>query len=378
MSKYRVVFDTNQVMSTKPPLYLPFNTNIAQFKDFCVENNIEDIEVCLPEIVIRERIQHRIENIAEHISRANEAIEPLQSIGHKTKKIKKLKNYQCKLNKSVSEFIKKYSLHRIPVPSVNTSFLLDRAIRKVKPFYDNSSGFKDTLIYLSILEDARGAGAAEVYIFCTADKGFTQDVADSFEVESGKKLYICSGIEQAKEKLDELIPLNRHLEERNNKIKNLILKNIGSITAEINKAAFKEGDSFFEGRLGNPFWKSGVVPPIYMSSKNNIDDIAGYNFKDIIFSEFNELTGLLYNVKVIVDTEIIYRIPGTKQKESEFSLTSGSFYSEELVESPVFHSVLTSSISGRDYFWPKSTHKRFTVTIRCDLGADIIKIKVAI
>ena len=214
--KYKIFIDTNQVIRKRPPLEDPFGDSIPTLYSFLQENNIDNVLIYLPEIVIRERIQQRLENIQEYITVANEKISALQGIGHKTKEIKPLKNYKKILQKNVQFFIKKYNIQQISHPTIGSNELIDRAIIKMKPFNDNGAGFKDTLIFLSIVEDAKKEKEEVRYIFCTNDhKEFDTDVIEEFRKETGKELYMVPSIVKVTEKLDELIPLNRHLEERN-------------------------------------------------------------------------------------------------------------------------------------------------------------------
>ena len=74
--------------------------------------------------------------------------------------------------------------------------ILTRAYNKIPPFNDNDNasdkGFKDTLMWLSIMEFFKNSGENEI-VFLTDDKGFinkTDDLTKEFEEYTGKKIQI--------------------------------------------------------------------------------------------------------------------------------------------------------------------------------------------
>lgn len=90
--------------------------------------------------------------------------------------------------------------------------ILNRAFEKIPPFNDSDNasdkGFKDTLMWLSIMEFFKQSGECEV-IFLTDDKGFitkSETLTKEFEEYTGKKIQIKSNstfgnlIENKKEK----------------------------------------------------------------------------------------------------------------------------------------------------------------------------------
>ena len=96
--------------------------------------------------------------------------------------------------------------------------ILTRSYNKIPPFNDNDNasdkGFKDTLMWLSIMEFFKNSGENEV-VFLTDDKGFTNktdDLTKEFEDYTDKKIHIkknsmFSSLLENK-KLTELVPKN--------------------------------------------------------------------------------------------------------------------------------------------------------------------------
>ncbi len=59
---------------------------------------------------------------------------------------------------------------RIPIPDVSHQILVQRAVSRLRPFRDEDKGFRDTLIWLSLL--AQLVGSEDNIVFITNDEGF--------------------------------------------------------------------------------------------------------------------------------------------------------------------------------------------------------------
>lgn len=365
--KYKIYLDSNQVFTGKKPLTEPFNFNIRDLRIFLEDNGLTDIDICLPEIVVRERIQHRLEDINKEISIANEAIRALQTASHKLKEIKPRTDYRKTLEKNADLFLKKYKVKRIGLPKIGEKELIDRAINKMKPFGEGGVGFKDTLIFLSMVGDALDSStSADRYLFCTGDaKEFTEEVIAEFQEVTGKELHLLPSIVKVSEKLDELVPLNLHLAERNRKIKEVILKKIGDLMVEVNKTLTDSSGpiSRYGGFALRPAYDyAASVVNTYASvysdgSQTDADsEIVGFNFDELEFDSFNDLNSDKYRVSVSLRASIKY-----KDENSSPSLSYGdSFYVPPIVNR------LSYPINYRYASRPNS--KTFSIEVTCDLN----------
>lgn len=322
--KYKIYLDTNQVFSNKGPLCEPFNLSIPDLRKFLDEKNIKNVEICLPDIVVRERIQHKIENINKSLEDVNKLIRSLNSVGHESEEIEATGDYQKILEKNATEFLEKNKVIRISAPSIGKEELIDRAINKMKPFNDKGAGFKDTLIFLSIIEDALNADtAADRYIFCTNDSDeFTEEVIKEFEECTHKELYLVSHIVKITEKLDELIPLNLRLTERNNKIQNIIFNHIGDLMIEVNRKATHSINNY-ETFIATSR-RFGVTA---IGDSNNE---VGYNFQNVKLLNVEEISTDKFeahlNLEVLInyqdqkaaDDYSIFRLPPIYRRGTKF------------------------------------------------------------
>ncbi len=306
--KYHIVVDTNQLFNNKGPLDQPFNTDVPSLLKFLDDHKVTNVEICIPQLVIQERIQHKLEEAEEKLKLANGSIERLKELGHKIKSIKK-KNYRAILQKNAEDFIKKNGVRKLPLPTTSKKELVERALVKMRPFADEDVGFKDTLIYLSIVGDAMKSGAADQYIFCTDDDGFNGEVARDFESQTGKKLHIVPSFTKVREKLDELLPLNLHLEKRNNRIKEIIGNKIGSIMVFLNQSQLPDRHAINPGwvasALENNMWLSGSLQGT--TAGNFSDDIVGFDFANMSLSSIDDKGNDKYVILANVDTVIRYK-----------------------------------------------------------------------
>lgn len=370
--KYRIFVDTNQLFSNKGPLDQPFNTDIPHLRKFLDDHGLENVEICLPEIVVEERIQQKLEDIDQSIQQANENIERLQAVGHKSKIMEK-KNYKKLLRTNARDFIKKHKVKKIPLPSTTKKDLINRALTKMRPFTDGDFGFKDTLIYLSLVENALNkTEAADHYIFCTNDtKGFNEEIRADFEEQTGKSLHIVPTFAKVQEKLDEIVPLGLQLEERNARIKNVVDKNIGSVMLFLNKTQLPTRDSSPYGPLGltrnvydqygwivNSATRASSVGIPSVMSEDSEARVVGYDFSSIDFLNFEETSSDNYAVLVDVQTVVQHNSNQT---------------------SPDVYSVLHNPI-GYDTFkyGPyRSQYRTFTVQLNVNMGTQEITIGYA-
>jgi hypothetical protein len=319
--KYKIFLDTNQVFNTKGPINEVFSLSIPDIVNFLKEHHLEDVSICLPEIVIRERVQQRLEDIEKNIKDVNEINNSLRKLGHKIEEIVPFGNYRDILEKSTSDFLKKYKVNRIEPPLISQGDLIDRAINKMKPFNDNGAGFKDTLIYLSIVEDALKKDAiTDSYIFCTNDaKEFNADVIEEFKKVTDRNLYIVENVAKVKERLDELVPLNLHLKERNKKIQNLILNHSGDFVALVNKNMKPSRSNDLISRPVNVWDDRYVLEDYYPLGfrSQKISKIIGYTYEGIDLLTIDELAVNKYHVSGTLSVKVVYE-EGDSESMSNF------------------------------------------------------------
>ncbi len=361
--KYKIFLDSNRLFN-QYPIEEPFNLSVDELVNFIKKHKIKDTTICLPEIVIRERLQQKLEDIDKEIGNFNKIRKTLNNLGHEVEAVIPLATYRETLEQKIADYVSKNKITRVELPSISKEDLIDRAINKMKPFDDNASGFKDTLIYLSIVEDALDkSNSADRYIYCTKDvKQFDDSVVKEFKSVTKKDLYICLDVTKVTEKLDELLPLNLHLETRNQQLKNIVLKNIGDVMVEVNKKDTQR----VSGDWGHGFALYNSTRPhsnirrfgSVFDETNKEELIVGYNFDEINFSQFSELSGDRYLVTARLSTIIKY-----KEDSHDKTAESSNIYSAYLVSTRVGW--------GIDGY--RVNNQNFDLTFECNLKKETIQ-----
>jgi len=321
MSRIRIFIDTNQVWDNKGPFSTIFSPSFSDLPKFLKDNSLKKISICLPDMVIKERVQHKKESINEAIKYVNEKIKILKEAGHEDPEIEPRDDYERKLRKYAEEFCGAHAIEIISDPSVTLEELTEWATSKRKPFDDHGSGFKDTLIYLSMVEDAK-ANNGDTYILATKNSTqFDEELISDFKERTGKELSIVPGILEVQQKLDELVPLGQRLVERDQKIENIIGNHTGTLVTMANTT---KNDPFniFTGELnitGRPdpelIWSTtSAVPqsafmsvsgiPVYASTVAEPGKIIGYDFSSFEISSISEIEKDKYKVRGRLNTYI--------------------------------------------------------------------------
>lgn len=373
--KCKVFVDTNSLMNDKDgPLDMPFNNNISNLKKFLVEHKQDhNVGICIPEIVIRERLQQKLKQIDLSIATLAQQALLLNSLGHKVKPIKVGKNYKKILEDNIVNFLKENGVERADSPDVTSKELLDRAIEKIPPFKDNTAGFKDTLIYLSMEADAL-KNSADSYIFCTNDKGFDEELCKEFEKKTNKKLYLVPYIYNAQQKLDEILPLNLHLEERDKKIKNLIKESTGDLVTEVNKTINKnKRRSLYTGyspiMMRNSSWTA-----LSLAGEDKDAVIIGYTFDGLEFLNIKETSTDVFSVDVRLRTDVNYKDKENEEDNIGFGYVGESnFVRASTVNVMDIYSPTNGSlrVGSRSY---RSVQKEFQMTLNCNLKSKTVNV----
>jgi len=184
-AKKAFVFDTNFILE---------NINLAE-----VVNNIPDeYTIYVTQVSINERISQKY-------LASKRKYDNLAALAKEYKGIAKIEvrtpfNTASKRDREFTQkgYVDLFGENIIPYNQIESLFqqVLDRVYKKIPPFLsaDNASdkGFKDTLIWLSLLDYFKENGEAEV-VFVTNDKGFLNNaevLSQEFHEVTGKEISI--------------------------------------------------------------------------------------------------------------------------------------------------------------------------------------------
>lgn len=347
----KIFLDTNIVTPSDYFIGLLFNERIGELSRFLADHRLENVNIYIPEIVIRERIQQVREEVGQKVNTINETINSYKSLLVRIGKAKTRTSLQRVLRSQASSFIKKHKITAAPLPVVDSNNLIDRALAKRPPFNTKGAGFKDALIYLTMLHDAQISNT-DIYILCSNDKGFTESLASEFNVETNKQLIILKEIAEVIVKLDEVLILELHLKERNRKIKNLLADHISDVIEIINQSMDTgPGSVDFEpyrltwsglSGVGNNI---GGKPVAYSYGKSDIENVT------------EKANGELH-VDCMVTANIVYKENQEERKRS--------YLYEDIVNR-------TINIVPNQYEY-RPTKQAFALSIICDIEKNTLQI----
>lgn len=328
---YKIVFDSNFLWKDdRKHLDRIFNSRLIELKKFINDNKIEEeIQFCIPELVFKERLAQTLLDINQITQKIETSFEELGSFGIKKPNSKYKNNkYEEYLTKGAFQFMKENGINLLKIPKIKQEYLVERAVKYQKPFNRPDRGFKDTIIWLTLLEDAKKTKDA-TYVFCTKDDSAFND--ESFKTEMGlhkNKFYTATDTENIKVFFDNELKLNLKLREKYAQIENEIMNKVGSLIVEINRsykprknhfAAYSDNDtSIAVSSINTALPLSGYYVSDGFSLTNKDREIGGYDFKKIRIKDIREVESDLFEV----DTELslIEKISRDNQSNSYMSV----------------------------------------------------------
>lgn len=174
-----------------------FNGNLKKLYDLKEANNSKDsISIVLPEIVCRELQQQKLDAYQEDCRKWEKLCNSFGDYANGVIHVS-VDEFNRRLNKQIQMRIDEFNLPIMPIcKSVWFKSIIERAIDKTPPFEgkekESDKGFKDTVLWYSILEFAREKNGE--YIFITNDNIFHNHIKafkDEFYRATGNNIFIC-------------------------------------------------------------------------------------------------------------------------------------------------------------------------------------------
>lgn len=315
MVLYKIVLDLNMFRSNPEEKNLLFNEYaISGLKNFLTENSCKDVLICAPRVVILERIFQVIRDNRDKTEKIKELSGKLHPAVVSDFRCV-LDKLQPSLEKEADDFIKKLGIYVIESPELPARDLLFRSLMKAPPFKqgDGDAGLKDTLLWLSILADARSGGAH--HILCSHDGDFKSSKdklnKEYSQASSSTKLEICDNFDEVKSFLDIKLELRLHYKEMVARLSNSIGKHIGTIMRKINSTRYVQPTSYL-----------GINDSIFYSASSITRDISAFNFVDFSITNVDEKEGGTFEVSLTLNTEAAY----TQKQSSPFLLSDVGYF----------------------------------------------------
>jgi len=222
LKKYTIILDTNILGNYKKGSLQVSDFNYLQIdKDAFlslikfIQNNqlLKDVEIAFSKISIEEIKHHQNELFKNKKEKLVRLINELSSVGTSNTNLEDL-DYEKHLSDKARAFAGVYGLKVLEYPPDSClKKLIEKALKHKKPFYkkDSDSGFKDALIWESIIHYAKENPDRE-YIFLTTDPDFSQDLEEEFMSETESEIIIKSSVLDVKKILVEKATLKTHFD----------------------------------------------------------------------------------------------------------------------------------------------------------------------
>lgn len=236
----------------------------------------------------------KIENISEKFKGLNVAQQ------FKVLKALKSKNYEKILETESNSFLKRNNIEIIPTIGIKQQMLIDRAMGKIPPFKEGDKGFKDTVIWLSMLDDVE-KNKDSSYIFCTNNtKDFIEeDCKDEFKKHSKKDFEIVKEMSDLKEYLDKKFVLKLALKALHEKIEDELRQKIGTITSKvISYISMNKPYSLRSFGAGYGFSVYGSSDYDILSPSSLRSDVSKFDFLEMEITNISKINNNVFNVNM--------------------------------------------------------------------------------
>lgn len=313
---HKIVFDSNKlwINANRPDdnFGVIFSSHIAELLKFIHENGLLDsVQISVPEVSIQERVQQRFEELREVVDRIGTALKKLEPLKVSVKPSSyKKSNYRNLIMKKAMSYLKENNIETIKTISLKGPTLIKRAYTRKPPFCREDKGFKDTLIWMSIIAEAKRNRSIKYLILSANNSDFNfENLQEELKKEKLNNFEFFTGIQEVQEYLDRELVLNLKLKERNNGIEKEIKEHTGDIMVQLNRFAFQyfENKKINSSSLENISIKTHIDANAInypMTTNQALEEyFSGYNFLDITISNIKEAGNNIFDITATVKVE---------------------------------------------------------------------------
>ena len=284
MKKIKIIFDNNKsIVGGDKPIAEIFSANVYKLLGFIKKNKIENrVSVCLTEIFKQEGVAELQERAISKYKDAIKCGSILEGIAVGDKLIKEISEKKLieKIKEQFDLKIKENNIEIIPLTSeMRILDLVDRAINYNPPFEKKDKGFKDSVAWISILEDAKN-NQDITYILITVDTIFNRAELKKEFLTINKNSIVITSPEPIEEELDNILVLGIGLEEIGKEATENLNKDI-SFQRELEKKMLESVNEPIHGfmayfpsatavSMSYPNWKKDVVNVFFRSANVNV------------------------------------------------------------------------------------------------------------
>lgn len=145
-----IIIDTNII-------HFDFRLVNARIVTLCSSAAILGHKVYIPEVVIDEVVKQYSEKTEEYINSFNKAFEQLSKLSSVpiSQTLIDVQNFTANYRKELGNRIEQLGIGIIPYPNTEHRIMVARELGKKKPFKDSTKGYRDALIWDSVIEHSK-------------------------------------------------------------------------------------------------------------------------------------------------------------------------------------------------------------------------------
>lgn len=326
--KYKIIFDTNIIwLNDEDKVGSLFNYSIHESIKFLQANDLSQrVFLAIPEIVKQERVEQILTQIENIVAKVKNGLISLSAFGVKNAERNYNKKYRLLVNKRLNKFLNGNKIEVIRTPKFDQKDMIGRCVKKIKPFNGaGDKGFKDTLIWLSILRDAQKNNGLK-YILCTNNiRDFDKDeLINNDKTLNNESFFVVKDLSGLKQFLDTKFNLDLELKAHYAQVENAILTKIGEIMIDFNKQNVTRQDNLCDSYTSAMYTTKSLF--MYEEKERTI----GYDFIDITIQDINESKNENYDIQADLAVK-----PRTLKEETALS-TIGSHYFPSISKNEIY------------------------------------------
>lgn len=236
---FDIILDTTNLFTSNLKID-DLNGPVKKIVTFIKDNKLtKNVNIFIPDVVKNERIHQNIKSYKQHKQTILSSLKTISQTGIQinTDELEKF-DYETSIKETIEQLFQKYKLNILKTSQINVENLFERYYVSKKPFENTANsekGFKDTLIWISILEFGKQTKNNVIFVTNNTKKDFDDDVINEFKEYTKKDILIVRESNELTELLDKKLNLKLKLKEYHDKIQNIILKYIGEVILKINK-----------------------------------------------------------------------------------------------------------------------------------------------